>query len=516
MASKKFAVDIDLTQNALLNATFQVLSTAPTNPAPKLGQFYYNSTDKTPYVWTGSKWLDLGQIYTHPTLTVTNSADPALAGNKVISRIQVSAEGHVTNVETRDLTPADISAATAIHTHAFTDITGLPTQTFLGNNTAGTSAAKALTVAEVLVMLSIAYGSLAVLQTGTDTGQRTWSAKDINDYVNGKLSTYLTVVNLALGTRTSTTMPITNTAGTGVTLPVATTTLAGLMSAADKVKLDGVATGANNYVHPTNNPGAHPFATELTSGLAVLSQLVVNNEGHVTTIKSRNLTAADIAKVMIVAGTDTTSANATWSASTINAKLQAAINQAQTGALTYKGNYAPSTNTPNLGTDATIKVGYTYVVSDSGTFAGQAVEAGDMIIAKVDNPGTTAANWQVVNKNIPAIVAATETVQGIVELATSAETITGTDATRAVTPAGLKAAMQSYIGGYYATFGDGSSTAFTITHNLGTQLVLVQTRITATKEEIITDWKAASANTVTINTNSAPSTNQYEVLITKI
>ena len=418
MASKKFAVDIDLTQNALLNATFQVLSTAPTNPAPKLGQFYYNSTDKTPYVWTGSAWLDLGKIYTHPTFTVTNSADPALAGSKVISRIQVSAEGHVTNVETRNLTPADISAATAIHTHAFTDITGLPTQTFLGNNTAGTSAVKALTVAEVLVMLSIAYGSLAVLQTGTDTGQRTWSAKDINDYVNGKLSTYLT--------------------------------------------------------------------------------------------------AADIASVMIVAGTDTTSTNATWSASTINTKLQDAINQAQTGALTYKGDYTPSTNTPNLGIDATIKVGYTYVVSDSGTFAGQAVEAGDMIIAKVDNPGTTAANWQVVNKNIPAIVAATETVQGIVELATSAETITGTDATRAVTPAGLKAAMQSYIGGYYATFGDGSSTSFTITHNLGTQLVLVQTRITATKEEVITDWRAASANTVTINTNSAPSTDEYEVLITKI
>ncbi len=77
-------------------------------------------------------------------------------------------------------------------------------------------------------------------------------------------------------------MPITNSAGTGVTLPVATTTLAGLMSAADKVKLNGIETGANNYVHPTNNPGVHPFATTLTSGLQVLSQLVVNNEGHVT------------------------------------------------------------------------------------------------------------------------------------------------------------------------------------------------------------------------------------------
>lgn len=77
------------------------------------------------------------------------------------------------------MNPADISAATAIHTHAFTDITGLPTQTFLGNNTAGTSVAKALTVAEVLVMLSIAYGSLAVLQTGTDIASKNMVRKRI-------------------------------------------------------------------------------------------------------------------------------------------------------------------------------------------------------------------------------------------------------------------------------------------------------------------------------------------------
>ena len=35
---------------------------------------------------------------------------------------------------------------------------------------------------------------------------------------------------------------------------MASTTTAGLMSAADKQKLDGVATGANNYVHPASHP----------------------------------------------------------------------------------------------------------------------------------------------------------------------------------------------------------------------------------------------------------------------
>ena len=35
---------------------------------------------------------------------------------------------------------------------------------------------------------------------------------------------------------------------------MASTTAPGLMSAADKQKLDGVATGANNYVHPASHP----------------------------------------------------------------------------------------------------------------------------------------------------------------------------------------------------------------------------------------------------------------------
>ena len=139
-----------------------------------------------------------------------------------------------------------------------------------------------------------------------------------------------------------------------------------------------------------------------------------------------------------------------------------------------------------------------------------------MIIAKNNNPGTTAANWQIVNKNIPAIVSASTTVEGIVYLATVAEAQAGTNNTKAVTPAGLKAVLDSYTGGYYQQFGNGSSTSFTITHNLGTDRILVQIRTVATKEEVICDWRAASANTVTVAMNIAPANNEYEILITKI
>ena len=48
--------------------------------------------------------------------------------------------------------------------------------------------------------------------------------------------------DLALGTRTATSLPITNDNGTGFTLPEATASLAGLLSAADKTAIDGLDT----------------------------------------------------------------------------------------------------------------------------------------------------------------------------------------------------------------------------------------------------------------------------------
>src|SRR5690606_15039003 len=142
--------------------------------------------------------------------------------------------------------------------------------------------AKAVTVGEFLEMLGIAYGNTSILTSGTDTNQRTWTAKQISDYVGARLNGYLTAVNLAY-TASATQGVITNSAGNDAVIPAATTDNAGLMLPTEKTKLSGIEAGANNYVHPTNNPGAHPFATAITSGLQVLSQMVVNSQGHVIT-----------------------------------------------------------------------------------------------------------------------------------------------------------------------------------------------------------------------------------------
>jgi hypothetical protein len=63
------------------------------------------------------------------------------------------------------------------------------------------------------------------------------------------------------------------------------------MSSSDKVKLNGVATSANNYVHPSDGGGSIPIAL---GGANVISSITVNTAGHVTATATRTLTPDNI------------------------------------------------------------------------------------------------------------------------------------------------------------------------------------------------------------------------------
>ena len=64
--------------------------------------------------------------------------------------------------------------------------------------------------------------------------------------------------------------PSSHVGSTGTAHGVATTSVAGFMSSADKTKLDGIATGANNYTHPTGDGNLHVPATGTTNNGKVL------------------------------------------------------------------------------------------------------------------------------------------------------------------------------------------------------------------------------------------------------
>jgi len=67
---------------------------------------------------------------------------------------------------------------------------------------------------------------------------------------------------------------------------------------------------------------------------------------------------------------------------------------------------------------------------------------------------------------------------------------------------------------YAATIGDGTTTTFAITHNLGTLDVTVTLRLIATGEEIVVDNVATGVNTLSIAFITAPATNTYRVIVT--
>ena len=93
---------------------------------------------------------------------------------------------------------------------------------------------------------------------------------------------------------TASTRVIASSTGTNATLPVATTSDAGLMSDSDKTKLDGVATSANNYSHPNHSgevTSTGDGATVIADNVVDEANLKVSNSpvnGYVLTARSGN------------------------------------------------------------------------------------------------------------------------------------------------------------------------------------------------------------------------------------
>ena len=90
--------------------------------------------------------------------------------------------------------------------------------------------------------------------------------------------------------------------GNNTTISAATNTAAGIMTAADKDKLDAIDASANDYTHPTHSGDNINVDTTVLSGATVISDLdlsvTTDAEGHVTSasgaVTTRELTATDI------------------------------------------------------------------------------------------------------------------------------------------------------------------------------------------------------------------------------
>ena len=123
--------------------------------------------------------------------------------------------------------------------------------------------------------------------------------------------------------------------------------------------------------------------------------------------------------------------------------------------------------------------------------------------------------------NIVGVEDASETVKGIVELATTTEATTGTDTARAVTPAGLAAhnAARSFAVNLEASNSavTKSTNTYTVTHGLATRDVVAQVYETASPYETVqVDIARATTGTITVAFADTVTDGDYRVLITKI
>lgn len=112
-----------------------------------------------------------------------------------------------------------------------------------------------------------------------------------------------------------------------------------------------------------------------------------------------------------------------------------------------------------------------------------------------------------------AASSASETTAGVAEIATQSETDTGTDDARIVTPLKFKTSTLR-VKSASGTVGDGSATQYDITHNWNTRNVVVNVFRTASPyDEIECDVERTTVNAVRVRFASAPSSNEYTVLL---
>jgi hypothetical protein len=88
------------------------------------------------------------------------------------------------------------------------------------------------------------------------------------------------------------------------------------------------------------------------------------------------------------------------------------VDNAVVGGLVYQGGYDATTNSPildNRGTQIAVEKGWTYTVTANGTFYGETVKVGDVLIAEQDLAAGTGslADWTTVQSNIDLATAGT-------------------------------------------------------------------------------------------------------------
>lgn len=248
------------------------------------------------------------------------------------------------------------------------------------------------------------------------------------------------------------------------------------------------------------------YTTSDSTGTFTNKTFDANGTGNSIT----NIETANLAAGVLKTDTNLTGATDTEIPSALAVKTYADNLLSSNDAMVFKGGIDASTNPDYPAGDA----GDTHKITVAGKIGGASgidVTVGDTIYCTVDSSAagdhaTVGANWTIVQANVDA---ASDTTQGLVELATAAEAEARTDTTRAVTPVSL--ASFPVIKAF--DIGDGSTTAIAVNHNLGTKDVIYSIRQNSDDAFVDVEAVATDTNNLTLTFTVAPTTNAIRVVV---
>lgn len=138
--------------------------------------------------------------------------------------------------------------------------------------------------------------------------------------------------------------PITSTGGTApvIGITAATTSAAGSMSAADKTKLDGVASGATNYTHPANHPPSIITQDASNRFVTDTEKATWNAKGDVTLTGTQTLTNKTLTTPLVTGLRETRTA---MGANAIDLATGNFFSKTISGATTFTVSNVPATGT---------------------------------------------------------------------------------------------------------------------------------------------------------------------------
>jgi hypothetical protein len=184
--------------------------------------------------------------------------------------------------------------------------------------------------------------------------------------------------------------------------------------------------------------------------------------------------------------------------------VRSQTDDAENGVYVWNGAAVPATRSADASTFTELESAI--VTVNEGTDAGATFRQ-----TQVNGTlGTDDVLWTSFNAGAPA---ASESTSGIAEIATQAETDTGTDDLRFVTPLKL-ATWSGRSRRFEANIGDGAATQYDVTHNFNSRDVGVTVYRNGTPwDDVVCDVERPSVNAVRLRFSAAPTSNQFRVLV---